>query len=59
MKRAVGYGFLGVYVLGHWCYTGYYMWENWAGFWLSGTLAYYASMRAMIWPVWVVLALAT
>jgi hypothetical protein len=45
------------YVVGTWIYGGWYIWEHWAGYWGYGNLAWYAFIRAIVWPVWVLLAL--
>ncbi len=47
----------GAYVLGIWIYGIWYVWENWAEAGQIGTLAGVAFMRAIVWPVWVALAL--
>ena len=54
LARVAGYTFGGTYVLGTWVYGTWYIWEHWAGYWGSGTLAWYGFMRAIVWPVWVV-----
>ncbi len=43
----------GVYVLGIWIYGLWYVWEHWAGSSQIATLAGYAIMRAVVWPLWV------
>ena len=47
----------GAYVLGIWIYGLWYVWEHWAEASNIGTLAGVAFVRAIVWPVWVVLAL--
>ena len=47
----------GVYVLGAWIYGLWYVWEHWAGSSQIATLAGVGFVRAIIWPVWVALAL--
>ncbi len=44
-----------VYLLGYWLYGVWYVWEHWSGY--SGFDILYGFMRAIIWPVWVALAL--
>ena len=43
------------YVLGYWIYGVWYVWEHWSGY--SGFDILYGFMRAIIWPVWLALAL--
>lgn len=50
--QKIGYGFAGIYALGSWVYICVYVYEHWQGYWSAGTLAWYAAMRAIIWPVW-------
>ncbi len=57
MLRQAGIGAIILYAVGTWVYAMLYIWENWAGFWSFGTLAYYAFMRALVWPLWVFLDL--
>jgi hypothetical protein len=47
----------GAYLLGAWIYGLWYVWEHWAGSTHIGTLAGTGFVRAIVWPVWVVLAL--
>ncbi len=47
----------GAYVLGIWIYGLWYVWENWVEAGQIGTLAGVAFVRAIVWPVWVALAL--
>ncbi len=47
----------GAYVLGIWIYGLWYVWEQWAEASNIGTLAGVAFVRAIVWPVWVALAL--
>ncbi len=47
----------GAYVLGAWIYGLWYVWEHWEGSTHIGTLVGIGLMRAIIWPVWVVLGL--
>ena len=47
----------GAYVLGIWIYGLWYVWEHWAEASNIGTLAGVAFVRAIVWPVWVALAL--
>ena len=44
-----------VYLLGYWLYGAWYVWEHWSGF--SGFDILYGFMRAIIWPVWLAMAL--
>ncbi len=48
---------VGTYVLGAWVYGLWYVWEHWAEASNIGTLAGVAFVRAIVWQVWVVLAL--
>ena len=50
-------GLLGVYIAGTWVYGTWYIWEYWSRDMGYGLLAWYGFMRALIWPVWVALAL--
>ena len=43
-----------LYVTGALAWQGWYTWANWQGFQDSGFLMWYASMRALVWPVWLV-----
>ena len=45
------------YAIGAWVYSVLYIWEHWGGLWNYGALAYYAFMRALVWPLWVFLDL--
>ncbi len=45
------------YVLGVWIYGVSYVWEHWAEASHIGSLAGVGFVRAIIWPVWVVLRL--
>ena len=47
----------GAYVLGAWIYGVWYVWEHRAEAGQIGTLAGVAFVRAIVWPVWVALAL--
>ncbi len=47
----------GAYVLGIWIYGLWYVWEHWEGSTHIGTLAGVGFVRAIVWPVWVALAL--
>ena len=47
----------GVYVLGIWIYGLWYVWEHWEGSTHVGSLAGTGFVRAIVWPVWVVLPL--
>lgn len=46
-----------VYAVGTWVYGGWYIWLHWAeaDLWSYGVLMYYAFIRALIWPIWMVL----
>ncbi len=50
-------GLLGVYIAGTWVYGTWYIWKYWSRDMGYGLLAWYGFMRALIWPVWVALAL--
>ena len=56
--KVLGMAVLGVYVAGTWAYGIWYIWEYWQGYWGFGILAWNGFIRALIWPVWVALALA-
>ncbi len=45
------------YLLGAWIYGLWYVWEHWEGATQIGTLAGTGFVRALIWPVWVLLPL--
>ena len=47
----------GAYVLGIWIYGLWYVWENWAEAGQIGTLAGVGFIRAVVWPLWVLLHL--
>ena len=47
----------GVYVLGIWIYGLWYVWEHWEGSTHIGTLAGVGFVRAVVWPLWVLLHL--
>ena len=50
--------YLGIgYAIGCWIYAMLYMWEHWGGLLGVGVLAVHAFFRAMVWPIWVLLAL--
>ena len=53
----LGMDLLGVYIAGTWVYGTCYVWEHWQGYWGSCTLAWHGFMRALVWPVWLALAL--
>ena len=55
--KVFGMGVLDVYIAGTWVYGTWYVWKHWAGYWNFGAPAYYVFMRAIIWPIWVALAL--
>ena len=55
IARAAGMVALGVYIVGYWIYGGWYVWAHWSGY--SGFEILYGFVRAIIWPVWVALAL--
>ena len=57
MLKRLGWAVAIVYAVGSWVYGVAYIWEHWAGFWNYGSLAYYAFMRALVWPLWVFLDL--
>ena len=57
LLKALGMALGAVYVLGTWVYGTWYVWEHWAGYWNFAPLAWYGFMHALIWPVWVALAL--
>ena len=55
--RVAGFIVGGVYIAGTWVYGIWYIWEYWSRDIGYGLLAWYGFMRALIWPVWVALAL--
>ena len=59
--RAAASGFSLLYVACYWAYAGFYIWQHWAelGFWHYGLLAYHAFIRAIIWPLWVMIWVLT
>jgi len=57
LPKALGAALLGVYIAGTWVYGIWYIWEHWSRDMGYGLLAWYGFMRAIIWPVWVALAL--
>ncbi len=40
-----------IYIVGGWVYSIGYVWSHWAGFWHFGSLAFYASIQAIFWPI--------
>ena len=57
LTRVAGLTLGGIYVLGTWVYGTWYVWEYWSRDMGFGLLAWHGFMRALIWPVWVALAL--
>jgi hypothetical protein len=47
----------GAYLLGAWIYGLWYVWEHWEGATQVGSLAGVGFVRAIVWPLWVALAL--
>ena len=51
VRRFAGQIAAGIYIVGGWVYSIGYVWSHWAGFWHFGSLAFYASIRAIFWPI--------
>ena len=57
MRKKLGMALALMYVIGTWVYGVVYIWNHWAGAEHYGVLAWYAFIRALIWPVWLLLEL--
>ncbi|UCH72921.1 MAG: hypothetical protein JSU82_11135 [Rhodospirillales bacterium] len=44
-----------LYVVGALVYQGWYMFANWQGFQDGVFLMWYASIRSLIWPLWLLM----
>ena len=51
--RTVGF----VYLFGTWIYSALYLWNHRADFSDFATLVWHTFLRALLWPMWVVLDL--
>ncbi len=53
--KVIIWTFGGIYAIGTWVYGIWYIWQHWGGVSSTGMLAYYGFIRALIWPVWLIL----
>ena len=57
MLRHAGKSVGVVYLFGTWVYGALYLWDHRAGYVDFANVAWHAFLRAIIWPIWVILDL--